>query len=351
MKNNFVAIMAGGVGSRFWPSSSEDKPKQFLDILGIGKSLLRATYERFSGAFPEENIFVVTNNKYNSLVTDQIPELPFSNIINEPSRNNTGPSVAYTAFRISAINPDANIIMAPSDHVILKEREFLNIVLNSMIFTAKEDAILTLGIPPDRPDTGYGYIELSENLVDPGLKLYKVNSFKEKPDLKTAQNYLETKRYLWNAGLFIFKAKTILSAFQTYSPGIYNILKEGKNLYNTPEEKEFIEKNYPLTPNVSMDYAIMEKADNIFTVVSDISWSDLGTWNSLHNFLQKDKEGNAIIDARGVFMDSFGNIVKTSPDKSVYIRDLKNYIIVDENNTLLIYPINKEQEIKDINKS
>ncbi len=342
--------MAGGIGSRFWPASNETKPKQFLDILGIGKSLLRATYERFSTAFPVENIFIVTNKSYNHLVMDQIPEIPLTNIINEPSRNNTGPSVAYTAFRISAVNPDANIIMAPSDHIILKENAFVNIVKQALNLADNSEMILTLGIPPDRPDTGYGYIELSEKPIDLELKLYKVSSFKEKPDLETAIGYLKTDKYIWNAGLFIFKAKTVLSAFKKYSPGIYNILNEGKSVYNTADEKEFIEKNYPLTTNISMDYAILEKADNIYTIVSDISWSDLGTWNSLHNFIHRDKDDNAAIDATGVFINSHGNIVKAPKTKSVFIRDLNEFIIVDENDILLIYPINKEQEIRDIHK-
>ena len=350
MKNNYLAIMAGGIGSRFWPASNENKPKQFLDILGIGKSLLRITYERFSGIIPQENIFIVTNERYNNLVISQIPEITQSNIINEPSRNNTGPSVAYTAFKIHGINPEANIIMAPSDHLILKEQEFLRIVENALEFSSSKEAILTLGILPDRPDTGYGYIELSENLINTEIQLYKVQSFREKPDLETAENYLSQKKYLWNAGIFVFNTNTILSAFQKYVPGIYNVLEAGKQYYNTALEMEFIKKNYPLTTNISIDYAIMEKADNIYTIVSDISWSDLGTWNSLHAFLDKDDQNNTIIDAKGVFMDSKGNIIMAPKNKSVYIKDLNDYIVVDENDTLLIFPIDKEQEIKNIKK-
>lgn len=350
MKNNYLAIMAGGIGSRFWPASNEHKPKQFLDILGVGKSLLRATYERFSGIFPHENIFIVTNKRYNDLVISQIPEISDSNIINEPSRNNTGPSVAYTAFKIHSLNPDANIIMAPSDHLILKEREFLRIVENALDFSSRNEAILTLGIPPDRPDTGYGYIELSDELTDHDIQLYKVRSFREKPDLKTAENYLAQNNYLWNAGIFVFNAKTILAEFRKFAPGIYDILETGSNVYNTVSEKEFIEKKYPLTTNISIDYAIMEKSDKIYTLVADISWSDLGTWNSLHAFLDKDSHENNVIDAKGIFMNASGNIVKAQKNKHVYVKDLDNYIIVDENDTLLIFPISKEQEIKDIKK-
>lgn len=350
MNNNYLTIMAGGIGSRFWPASNEDMPKQFLDILGVGKSLLRATYERFSGIFSPENIFIVTNKRYNDLVKSQIPEIPVSNIINEPSRNNTGPSVAYAAFKIYSLNPDANIIMAPSDHIILRETEFLRIVENALDFSSQHEAILTLGIPPDRPDTGYGYIELSDECADPDIHLFKVRSFREKPDLKTAEEYIAKKKYLWNAGIFVFKAKTILSEFRKYSRGIYEILEAGKNFYNTSSEKEFIENNYPLTTNISIDYAIMEKSGIIYTLISDISWSDLGTWNSLHAFLDKDSNGNTVIDSKGFFLNSSGNIVKAQKNKCIYIKDLENYIIVDENNTLLIFPIKKEQEIKDIQK-
>lgn len=343
--------MAGGVGSRFWPASNEEKPKQFLDILGTGRTLLQATYDRYKNIFLRENIFIVTNCKYNDLVFSQIPDLSLSNIINEPSRNNTAPSVAYTSLKIHNINPNAIIVMAPSDHLILKEIEFINIINKSLDFAAENDAIITLGIPPDRPDTGYGYIEFNNDINHKDGNIYKVKSFKEKPDLTTAEIYLAQKKYLWNAGIFIFKAENIIKAFKKYSPDIFRILYSGYNLFNTDSEKEFIQKNYPTTPNISIDYAIMEKADNIFTMPADISWSDLGTWNSLHAFLIKDNNNNATIDSKCKFFDSSGNIIKSTQHKTVYIKDLHNYIIVDDNDTLLIYPINKEQEIKDLDKT
>lgn len=351
MNNNYLAIMAGGIGSRFWPASNEEKPKQFLDILGTGRTLLQATYDRYKNIFTKENIFIVTNNKYNDLVLNQIPEMSLTNVINEPSRNNTAPSVAYTSLKIHNLNPKANIVMAPSDHLILKEIEFINIIQKSLNFASENDAIITLGIPPDRPDTGYGYIEFNCKTDQIDGNIYKVISFKEKPDLATAESYIAQKNYLWNAGIFIFKANNIINAFKKYAPEIFRVLNKGYKMFNTDSEKDFIQENYPITPNISIDYAIMEKADNIYTIPADISWSDLGTWNSLHAFLNKDNYNNAAIDSICKFIDSSGNIIKSSHNKKVFIKDLHNYIIVDDNDTLLIYPINKEQEIKDIDKT
>ncbi len=350
MKNNYVAIMAGGIGSRFWPASNEDKPKQFLDILGTGKSLLRLTYERFLAFFPNENIFIVTNKKYNLLVNEQIPELGSNQIINEPSRNNTAPSVAYTAFKINNINPNANIVMAPSDHIILKEAEFKSHILNALDFASNNDSLITLGILPTRPDTGYGYIEFGEKYPNVSFDIYKVNSFKEKPDLSTAKEYLESEKYLWNAGIFIWSTKSILTALKKYAPGIFDRLNAEAGIYNTDKEKDFIEKNYPLTTKISIDFAIMEKADNIYTIPADIAWSDLGTWNSLHAFSEKDDNQNVLIGGKGNFINSNNNIIKVSSGKKVIAKDLNDFIVIDENNTLLIYPKDKEQEIKDLDK-
>ncbi len=348
MKNNYVAIMAGGIGSRFWPASSVEKPKQFLDILGTGNSLLQLTFERFSKIFPPENIFIVTNKNYFKLVKEQIPQIEDDKIIIEPSRNNTAPSVAYTAFKIHNLNPDANIVMAPSDHIILKEEDFLQHIRQALEFVSAQAALVTLGILPNRPDTGYGYIEKGETINEDVSDIYKVKSFKEKPDLQTAEKYLQSGDYLWNAGIFIWNSKTILEAFKKYESGIYDLLFEGRTIYNTDEEKTFIEKNYPLTTKISVDYAIMEKADNIFTIPADIGWSDLGTWNSLHAFLQKDKDNNVLLDGKGQLINSQNNIIKVPKNKNVIVKDLDGYIIIDENNTLLIYPKNKEQEIKNI---
>ena len=351
MRNNYVAIMAGGIGSRFWPASSEDKPKQFLDILGTGKSLLRITYERFSTIFPKENIYIVTNKRYNNLVNSQIPEIGTNQIINEPSRNNTAPSVAYTAFKIHAANPNANIVMAPSDHVILKEIEFISQIKNALTFASANDALITLGILPNRPDTGYGYIEFGNNQSDVDFAIHKVNSFKEKPNLTVAQEYLDSGKYLWNAGIFIWSAKSILKAFAQFAPGIYNVLKTDGKYYNTDKETDFISENYPRTTKISVDFAIMENAKNIYTIPADIAWSDLGTWSSLHAFLEKDSSNNVVLNGKGKLIDSTNNIIKVPIGKKVYTKDLNEFIVIDENNTLLIFPKNKEQEIKDIDKN
>ncbi len=351
MKNNYVAIMAGGIGSRFWPSSNEDKPKQFLDILGTGKSLLRQTFERFLTFFPQENIYIVTNKRYNTLVNEQIPELDSKQIINEPSRNNTAPSVAYTAFKIYDLNPNANIVMAPSDHIIMKEFEFKNHVLDALNFATKNNSLLTLGILPTRPDTGYGYIELNNKINGAGFDIFKVKSFREKPDLQTAKQYLESKKYLWNAGIFIWSAESILKALEEFAPGVYNRLNADSGIYNTQKEKAFIEENYPMTTKISIDFAIMEKASNIYTIPADIAWSDLGTWNSLHAFSPKDENLNVLIGGKGNFITSNNNIIKVSTGKKVVTKDLNGFIVIDENDTLLIYPKDKEQEIKDIDKS
>lgn len=350
MKHNYVAIMAGGAGTRFWPASNEDKPKQFLDILGIGKSLLQLTYERFSGFFPDNNIFVVTNKKYKDLVLKQLPLLDEDHLILEPTRNNTAPSVAYTAFKLNARDPEANIVMAPSDHFIRKEQLFLEKISGALHFASGNDALITLGITPTRPDTGYGYIEKGEQVKDAGLEIYKVLSFREKPDVETAKKYLESGNYLWNAGIFIWKSATIIKAFEKYAPGIYNIFLKGNAVYNTPAEKDFIEKNYPLTTKISVDFAIMEKADNIYTIPADIDWSDLGTWKSLHSFLDKDSNKNAVINKNATLIDSHDNIIKLPKEKKAIIKGLDDFIVIDENGVLLIYPKDKEQEIKTLDK-
>ncbi len=345
MKNNYVAIMAGGIGSRFWPASSEEKPKQFLDILGKGKSFLQITYERFEKNFLRENIFIVTNSKYRDLIKAQIKGIGDNRIITEPSRNNTAPSVAYTAFKIHNLNPDANIVMAPSDHVIEKDDVFNLHIQEAIDFVSKNDALLTLGIEPSRPDTGYGYIKKDAEVGD---NLFKVHSFKEKPNLETAKKYLKLGEYLWNAGIFVWSSKSILQAFKVNAPQIYDTLAKGEKHYNTETEHIFINENYPLTDKISVDYAIMEKADNVYTIPADIGWYDLGTWNSLHSYLNKDDNGNVSPDQNTKLISSRDNIISVPKGKKVVVKDLKGYIVVDSNDTLLIYPKDKEQEIKDI---
>lgn len=344
MNHTYVAIMAGGVGSRFWPGSREARPKQFLDMLGVGKSLLRLTFERFLPICPASHIFIVTNAAYRELVLEQIPEISANQILCEPSRNNTAPCVAWTAFKLEALDPEANFVIAPSDHIVLKEQAFLEKVQTALNFSATQDALLTLGIQPSRPDTGYGYIQFGEE-ADAGIR--KVLRFAEKPSLPVAEQYIESGEYLWNAGIFIWRAETILKAYKTLAPEIYSILEKGSDLYNTPEEQAFIDTAYPTTPNISVDFAIMEHASNVFTLPSEFGWSDLGTWASLHAEHPKDENGNAL-QGNVIALDTYDTLVRIPEGKLAVVKDLHDYIIVDTPDALLIYPKSKEQEVKQV---
>ena len=347
--NYYVAIMAGGVGSRFWPASRESMPKQFLDILGVGKSLIRLTYERFSKLIDPERILVVTNKMYADLVAQHIPEIPRTNIITEPSRNNTGPCVAYTAFRLEAMNPDATFIIAPSDAVILKEAVFLEKITEALEFASQQESIVTLGIQPTRPDTGYGYIASTKEVVKGQIE--KVNSFREKPNLETAQQYLDDGSYYWNAGIFVWSVKTVLNSFKNNAPDIYKILSTDLSKYNTDSEQEYIDQVYPTTPSISVDYAILEKATNVYTLPADIGWSDLGTWNALHAYMDKDDNGSVVIGDNTLLLNSKNCIVRSDAKKLVVIKDMQDYIIIDESDVLMIYPKSQEQAIKALRKS
>ncbi|MEZ4992397.1 MAG: mannose-1-phosphate guanylyltransferase [Saprospiraceae bacterium] len=340
--HTYVAIMAGGVGSRFWPASREARPKQFLDVMNTGKSLIRLTFERFLPLCPAENIFIVTNKIYKQLVKEHLPELTDNQILCEPSRNNTAPCIAYTALKLQALDPEANLIVAPSDHIILSEISFLDTLRKGLAFTAANDALLTLGIRPTRPDTGYGYIRYENN--DGEIK--KVRQFTEKPNLERAKEFLATGEYLWNAGIFVWRVKTLLDAFQNNAVEIYDILSAGKDQFNTSGEQAFIDEHYPTTPSISVDYAIMEKADNIYTIPSSFGWSDLGTWASLHSESDKDEEGNLISGRKVIAHDTHNSLIRISPDKLAVIGGLDDFIVVDEGDILLIYPKNREQEIK-----
>jgi len=346
--NIYVAIMAGGIGSRFWPASREARPKQFLDILGVGKSLIRLTFERFLKLCPAENIFIVTNAQYKDLVKAHLPEISDNQILCEPSRNNTAPCIAYTAFKLHDLNPEANFVVAPSDHIILKESEFIDALNRALNFTEKNDALLTLGIQPTRPDTGYGYINFDSTPVD---GVHKVIKFTEKPPLEKAREYVASGDYLWNAGIFIWRTKSVLAAFRTHANEIFEILKTGNGFYNTAEEQAFIDKNYPNTPKISVDYALMEKASNIFTIPADIGWSDLGTWASLHAELAKDARGNVVQGDKVLLDQTTDTLVRVPKDKLVVLKDLEGYIVVDEGDVLLVFPKSKEQEIKAITQT
>ncbi len=346
--NHYVAIMAGGIGSRFWPASRSSMPKQFLDILGVGKSLIRLTFERFLELCPAKNIYVVTNKQYRELVKEHLPELSYDQILCEPSRNNTAPSVAYTAFKLHAVNPEANFVMAPSDHVILKEREFIDRLKQALDYTEANDALVTLGIEPTRPDTGYGYINYDKASNENGV--FSVNRFTEKPDLENAKAFVASGDYVWNAGIFVWKTKNILASFRKNAEEVYNILKQGEGTYNTEKEQTFIDEYYPTTPDISVDYAIMEKADNIHTIPADIGWTDLGTWGSLYAFRDKDDKGN-VVDGKVELLDTTNCLVRTQADRLSIFKGLNDYIIIDEKDTLLVFPKSEEQQIKPLVKN
>jgi len=336
--------MAGGVGSRFWPGSREARPKQFLDMLGTGKSLLRLTFERFLPICPAAHIFVVTNAAYKDLVMEQIPELDDNQVICEPSRNNTAPCVAYTAFKLSALDPDANLVITPADHIVLKEQVFLDKIQEALDFAERQDALVTLGIEPSRPDTGYGYIHFGEAA---GANVRKVLRFTEKPSLDIALQFLESGEYLWNAGIFVWSVRSVLSAFEKHSPEIYQIFQEGQSVYNTEEEADFISRFYPGTPNISVDFAIMEKASNVYTIPAEFGWSDLGTWASLYEECPKDPQNN-VVQGNVLALDSSNSLIRAPEGKLVVVKDIDDYIIVDTADVLLIYPKSKEQEIKQV---
>jgi mannose-1-phosphate guanylyltransferase len=344
-KNTYVAIMAGGIGSRFWPASRVHRPKQFLDILGVGKSLIQLTYERFLKLCPKENIMIVTNGIYKELVKEHLPEVTDNQILCEPSRNNTAPCVAYTAFKLRDLNPDANFVIAPSDHIILKEDVFVEALGKALAFTSTNDVLCTLGIEPSRPDTGYGYINY-EKEGEAGI--HQVKKFTEKPDIDTARGFLKSGDYLWNAGIFVWSVNSIIKAFDQHAPIISAILGAGEGLYNTDQEQIFIDRAYPTTPKISIDYAIMEHAENVYTIPADFGWSDLGTWGSLHAESKKDFNGNVVNGTNVILEGSKNNLVRVPNDKLVVLKDLEDYIIVDEGDVLLVFPKGKEQEIKTI---
>ena len=348
-KNYYCVIMAGGIGTRFWPMSRTEKPKQFIDILGIGQTLIQQTFQRFKPICPVENILVVTNQRYFELVKNQLPELPEENILCEPAGRNTAPCIAFASYRIAAINPHANIVVAPSDHIIIKEDVFTHVISQALETVSHRDWLLTLGIRPSRPDTGYGYIQyLEEPLesVDPHLK--KVKTFTEKPNLELAKTFVASGDFLWNAGIFIWNIKTILTALETYLPDVNNVFKEGSQLFATPGEKAFIDYAYAHCKSISIDYGVMEKASNVYTYASDFGWSDLGTWGSLYDIRAKNEKGNAIIGQNVMTYDTYNCIVHVPEDKLLVIQGLDNYIIAEDENMMLICRKEDEQKIRDI---
>ena len=339
--------MAGGVGSRFWPLSKQKKPKQFLDILGTGRTLLQMTFDRFNQICPTENIYIVTSSDYNEIVKEQLPELNQSQILLEPVRRNTAPCIAYANYKILNHNPEANIVTAPSDHLILKVDEFIKVIEEGLEFVSNKDALLTLGIKPGRPETGYGYIQVNDNNpLQENKQIFKVKTFTEKPNKELAKVFYESGEFFWNAGIFIWSLKSIKQAFETFLPEVNDLFKEGLDVYDTDKENEFIAKTYFECKNISIDIGIMEKADNVYVYCSDFGWADLGTWGSLHENIEKDKDNNSI---RGdnVFAYNLTNcIVKMPEEKLVVLQGLQDYIVVESDNVLLVCKKEDEQEIK-----
>jgi len=344
-KNYYVAIMAGGIGSRFWPMSRQNFPKQFLDILNVGETLIQSTYKRFLPFIPKENIYIITSSEYIDIVKKQLPDLSDDNILGEPSRKNTAPCIAYISFKLQQKDPDASLIVAPSDHLILNEKDFNKVCLEALNFVNKHNAFITLGIKPSSPNTGYGYIQHEPQSVSDNV--YKVKTFTEKPNAELAKTFIASGDFLWNAGIFVWRVKNIIKAFEKYLPEIYDVFAAEKDKFNTLQEKKALEHIYPLCTNISIDFGIMEKADNVYIIPSSFGWSDLGTWNSAYENLNKDKHHNAVAGNNVMPIDTHGCIIHAPNNKLIVLQGLEEYIIVDTHDVLLVCKKEKEQEIKE----
>ncbi|TAJ56205.1 MAG: mannose-1-phosphate guanylyltransferase [Chitinophagaceae bacterium] len=344
-KHHYVAIMAGGIGSRFWPSSRSSYPKQFLDILNTGKTLVQWTYDRFAAFIPAENIFIVTSEEYTHIIQKQLPDLNPENILSEPSRKNTAPCVAYISYKLLQKDPEASLIVAPSDHMILDDENFQKITLQALDFVSHIKSLVTLGVKPTHPNTGYGYIQHEALPVADGI--YQVKTFTEKPNLELAKAFLASGDFLWNAGIFIWQVKNVIKAFEIYQPEMFELFDSEKEHFNTPAENEAINRIYPLCTNVSIDIAIMEKADNVYVIPSSFGWSDLGTWNSAYDNLEKDYLGNAVAGENVIVIDATRCMVSAANEKLVVLQGLDDFIIVDTKDVLLICKKEKEQSIKE----
>jgi len=341
-KNYYAVIMAGGIGTRFWPMSTSEFPKQFHDMLGVGESLLQRTFARFERLIPSENILISTNKHYKDIVLKQL-NITVNQLLLEPVMRNTAPCILYAAMKIYAQNPDAVMVIAPSDHWIDNEVEFLNNIETSFIESAKKDILMTLGIKPSNPNTGYGYIQFKgENIIK------DVQNFTEKPNLEKAKQFIKEGNYLWNAGIFVWSAKSILKAFKQSLPEMEKLFEVGNKVWNTDFEDDFIEDNYPKAESISIDFGIMEKANNVKVLPVEFGWNDLGTWGSLYNKLPKDKQENAVVNAEAIFRNSSNNIIRTEKGKHVVIQGLDNFIVVEKDDVLLICPKESEQDIKAI---
>ena len=347
-KNYYAILMAGGVGSRFWPISTEAFPKQFHDMLGTGDTLIQRTFKRLSHLIPKENILILTNARYKDLVFKQLPELTKRQVLLEPAMRNTAPCILYASLKIQKENPDALMIVAPSDHWIEDEVAFNTNVKQAFDFCTDNDALMTLGIIPSFPNTGYGYIEYEKTATE---AIKPVSQFREKPNYQTAQSFIEQGNYLWNAGIFIWSVASVITAFETRQPELFTLFKQGVSVYNTDFEDDFVRDNYGKAENISVDYAIMEKSTNVHVLPAEFDWNDLGTWGSLYDKLDKDADDNAVVNAQTLVKDASGNMIRTKKSKVVVIEGINDYIIVDKDDVLLIFPKKKEQDIKKILQS
>lgn len=346
-KNYYCVIMAGGIGARFWPMSRTSKPKQFIDILGTGETLIQQTVTRFLKICPIENIYVVTNEIYKEQVKTQVPSLSYDQILCEPARRNTAPCIAYANYKILSKNPNAVIVVAPSDHIILKDDIFTDVIKSALQAASENEWLITLGIKPNRPDTGYGYIQFDQKLIDKrDERIKKVKTFTEKPELKIAEKFLESGDFLWNAGIFVWSLKTIQKAFEAHLPEVDDVFKAGIGLYNSNKEDKFINNAYSLCRNISIDFGIMEKAENVYVLSSDFGWSDLGTWGSLYAIRKKDEAQNTIVGKNVLTYDTKNCIINVSGDRLVVLQGLEDYIVVDDDNVLLICKKQDEQNIR-----
>jgi mannose-1-phosphate guanylyltransferase len=344
-KHHYVAIMAGGIGSRFWPKSRTAYPKQFLDILNTGKTLIQWTFERFASFIPKENIYVVTSEEYAAIVKEQLPDIPEENVLGEPSRKNTAPCIAYISFKLMQKDPEASLIVAPSDHLILDNIAFKKVCLEALNFVNEHNAFITLGIKPTYPNTGYGYIQYEQQGVADNV--YSVKTFTEKPNLEIARSFLASGDFLWNAGIFVWQVKNIIVAFEKFLPEMYEVFASEKERFNTDQENELLQQIYPQCTNISIDFGIMEKADNVYVIPSSFGWSDLGTWNSAYENLEKDEHGNAVAGNNVVIIDAVNCMVHKQPEKLVLLQGLEDHIVVDTKDVLMICKKDKEQEIKE----
>ncbi len=346
-KNNYLVIMAGGAGSRFWPMSSEERPKQFLDVLGCGKTLLQLTAERFEGIVPRENIWVVTSAAYGEIVREQLPDIPADNILLEPCRRNTAPCICYVSWKIKKRNPRANVVVVPSDHSIKDVKAFRAAITDAMDFSVETDAIVTLGIRPTRPATGYGYIKADLSYSSSRKNnIFRVDGFKEKPTREVAEEYVKQTNYFWNSGIFIWRVSTIVNAFRVYEPGISRVFEGLLPYYDTPQEQEKINEVFPTCENISVDYAIMEKAEEIFVYPSSFGWSDLGSWSSLRDEVEQDNYGNACVGENIDLHETHNCIIHATQHKKVVVQGLDGYIVVEKDGVLLICKLSEEERIK-----